>query len=137
MKLYKIKHRFTGEVLFEIGTSSFKLCVEAAVKAGASLVGASLVGASLDRASLDGASLVGASLDGAIKIRKIPIQIIGLRWPVIIFDSHMRIGCEFHPIKEWACFDDNRIKTMDSTAIEFWKTNKESIMSLCRANGRG
>ena len=122
MKLYKIKHRFTGEVLFEIGTSSFKLCVEAAVKAGASLVGA---------------SLVGASLDGAIKIRKIPIQIIGLRWPVIIFDSHMRIGCEFHPIKEWACFDDNRIKTMDSTAIEFWKTNKESIMSLCRANGRG
>jgi uncharacterized protein YjbI with pentapeptide repeats len=42
--------------------------VEAAVKAGASLVGASLVGARLDGANLDGANLAGANLDGATGI---------------------------------------------------------------------
>ncbi len=49
MKLFEIKHRFTGSVLFSIETDSIKLCVEAAVKAGANLGGANLDGASLVR----------------------------------------------------------------------------------------
>ena len=58
----QILHRFTDAVLFEKDVGSMKLCVEAAVEAGANLVKASLYGANLDGASLVGASLVGASL---------------------------------------------------------------------------
>ena len=62
---FEIKHRCTGAVLFSAETATLKLCVEAAVKSGASLDGASLYGARLVGAILDRASLVGASLDGA------------------------------------------------------------------------
>src|SRR5574343_664566 len=68
--LFEIKSRFTGAVLFSLETSSFKLCVEAAVKSraslsGADLSGADLSGANLYRADLSGASLSGAGLSGA------------------------------------------------------------------------
>jgi len=43
--LFKIKHRFSGSVLFSLETESLKLCVEAAVKDGANLYGADLRGA--------------------------------------------------------------------------------------------
>ena len=45
--LFKIKHRFSGSVLFSLETESLKLCVEAAVKDGADLRGANLRGADL------------------------------------------------------------------------------------------
>ena len=64
-KLYVIKSRFDGRVLFSLECGSLKLCVEAAVKARAYLVGANLVGASLARANLADAYLVGANLAGA------------------------------------------------------------------------
>jgi hypothetical protein len=60
MSIFKILSRFDGRVLFELECGSVKLCVEAAVKSGASLDGANLT-----RANLDGANLYGASLDGA------------------------------------------------------------------------
>lgn len=41
---FEIKHRFTGAILFSLECRSFKICVEAAVNAGASLAGASLDG---------------------------------------------------------------------------------------------
>lgn len=53
--LFKIKHRFSGSVLFSLETESLKLCVEAAVKDGADLSGADLRGANLDGANLYGA----------------------------------------------------------------------------------
>lgn len=40
--LFKIFHRFTGAVLFEREADSLKLCVTAAVEAGADLAGADL-----------------------------------------------------------------------------------------------
>jgi len=39
--IFKIKHRFSGSVLFSLETESLKLCVEAAVKDGANLDGES------------------------------------------------------------------------------------------------
>jgi len=63
--LFKIKHRFSGSVLFSLETESLKLCVEAAVKDGANLYGADLYGADLRGAYLRGAYLRGANLDGA------------------------------------------------------------------------
>ncbi len=70
MALFEIKHRFTGAVLFKLETESLKLCVEAAVKAGANLSGADLSraylsGANLSRANLSRAYLSGADLSGA------------------------------------------------------------------------
>jgi len=38
----EIKHRFNGSVLFSLECESLKICVEAAVKAGANLAGANL-----------------------------------------------------------------------------------------------
>jgi hypothetical protein len=65
MALFEIKHRFTGAVLFSLETESFKLCVQAAVKAKAYLSGAYLDGADLSGAYLSGAYLSGAHLGGA------------------------------------------------------------------------
>ena len=65
MKLYKIKHSFTHQVLFELKTSSFKLCVEAAISAGVSLSGANLSKAHLFEANLSGANLSKANLSEA------------------------------------------------------------------------
>lgn len=52
MKLFEIKHRFSGAVLFSLETTSLKLCVEAAIKSPANLVGANLSAANLSAANL-------------------------------------------------------------------------------------
>jgi hypothetical protein len=68
----QITYWLSGSVLFEheAENNTLRITLEAAVKAGASLIGARLDGARLDGARLDGArldgaSLIGASLDGA------------------------------------------------------------------------
>ena len=43
----EIKHRWTGEVLFEIEIGSLKLAIEAAVKSGSNLRGSNLRGSNL------------------------------------------------------------------------------------------
>ena len=115
---------------------------------GASLDGASLVGASLDGARLVGARLDGASLDGArwgagaayghgTPITRAPIIITGLHWSVLIFDSHMKIGCELHSLADWDQFDDRHILQMDGrAALDFWRANKVPLLAMARANGR-
>ena len=76
--------------------------------------------------------------DGAkIKIKLVPLQILGLHWDILIFDKHMKIGCEFHLIKEWDNFNDGQINIMNSHALEFWKKSKDFIMFFCKENGRG
>jgi hypothetical protein len=62
---FPITSRWSGSVLFEIETDSLRLCLEAAVKAGADLARANLVGANLVGANLAGANLAGANLAGA------------------------------------------------------------------------
>ncbi len=59
---FEIKHRFTGAVLFSLECERFKICIEAAVKAGANLAGADLARANLAGANLAGANLAGADL---------------------------------------------------------------------------
>ena len=63
--VFQIKHRFSGKVFFEFRCTSFKICVEAAVKSGFSLSGADLSRADLSGAYLSGAYLSGADLSGA------------------------------------------------------------------------
>ncbi|WP_343684026.1 pentapeptide repeat-containing protein [Asticcacaulis sp.] len=104
---------------------------------GANLDGANLRGAYLDGAYLRGAYLRGANLGGGITISKTPLQILGLTWPVTIFDQHMRIGCQFHSLHDWENFDDYTIRSMSpGTSLPFWQTNKDVILCLARAHGR-
>ena len=65
MALFKITCRFTGAIRFEGEFGSLRLCVEAAVKARASLADANLAGANLADAYLAGAYLAGANLADA------------------------------------------------------------------------
>jgi len=60
MKLFEIKHRISGSVLFSLKTETLKLTLEAAVKAETDLTGAYLRGADLTGANLTGADLRGA-----------------------------------------------------------------------------
>lgn len=62
MPVIKIKHWYTGAVIFSCEAPLLKNAVEMATRENVSLDGASLIGASLDGASLDGASLMGALL---------------------------------------------------------------------------
>ena len=62
---FEIKHLISGSVLFSLETESLRLCVEAAVQAGADLAGANLTGAYLAGANLTGADLTGAYLADA------------------------------------------------------------------------
>ena len=67
---FTIKHKITGETLYECDAESMRAAVEAAVQNGANLNWANLYGANLCSANLCGAKLnwasfYGANLDGA------------------------------------------------------------------------
>jgi len=61
---FKIKHRFTGTILYQDEAESFQALITAAIKSGADLNGADLRGADLRGADLRGADLYGADLYG-------------------------------------------------------------------------
>ena len=112
--------------------------LEKAVEAHANLSGANLSDANLSDAYLRGASLSDANLSGAsfgegVTAEQGVLQLIGLRWDVIIFDAHMRIGCQMHPLSDWASFDDRRIAEMDGVhALRFWRQHKSDLLTLAQ-----
>ena len=144
----QIKNRWTGAVLFECdapdGMESGLLMRHAAERAteadahltNANLTNANLAGAYLADAYLAGANLAGAKWRGLV-INKCPIQIYGLHWAITILDEHMQIGCELHSLAEWSAFDDKRICSMDRSALRFWRENKDALLAMAKANGRG
>ena len=100
---------------------------------GANLRGADLSGANLRGANLRGADLSGASFGEGVTAEQGVLQLIGLRWDVIIFDAHMRIGCQMHPLSDWASFDDRRIAEMDGVhALRFWRQHKSALLTLAQ-----
>ena len=105
---------------------------------GANLSVADLRGADLRVANLRGADLSVADLRGAsfgegVTAEQGVLQLIGLRWDVIIFDAHMRIGCQMHPLSDWASFDDRRIAEMDGVhALRFWRQHKSDLLTLAQ-----
>src|SRR5574343_67999 len=100
----EIKNRWNLSVIFSCEADSMRIAVELAIKSGAYLGGAYLRGADLRGADLVGAYLRGADLRGAkygeYPITITPMQIIGLYWDVIIFDTAIKIGCQIHSIDE-------------------------------------
>jgi len=135
--MMEIKSRIDGRVLFEGEFGSIRLAVEAAVGARANLYGANLSGAYLYGANLYGAHLSGAKWRDGIVIGRLPLFVMGLRWPVTILDAHMQIGCKLHRLCEWAGVDDSQIYAMDGRdALAFWRAHRGALLGLARADGR-
>ena len=146
----QIRHLITDAVLFECEAPDdlhsglhMRHALEKAVEAHANLSGAYLSDANLRGANLSGANLRGANLSGAnlsgasfgegVTAEQGVLQLIGLRWDVIIFDAHMRIGCQMHPLSDWASFDDRRIAEMDGVhALRFWRQHKSALLTLAQ-----
>jgi hypothetical protein len=108
---------------------------------GANLYGANLYGADLRGANLYGADLYGADLDGAnlygatygeATLKSGLLQLLGKHWPIYIFDAHIKIGCQLHSTEEWESFSDEQISEMSGKALEFWRENKEVILTLAK-----
>ena len=131
----RIRHLVNDAVLFECEAPDdlhsglhMRHALEKAVEAHANLSGANLIGA-----DLSGANLSGASFGEGVTAEQGVLQLIGLRWDVIIFDAHMRIGCQMHPLSDWASFDDRRIAEMDGVhALRFWRQHKSALLTLAQ-----
>ena len=119
MKL-SILSSFNASILFEYEAekNNLKITLQAALKNGANLYGA---------------NLEGANLEGE-KLTKTPLQLNNLKWPVLISDKYLRIGCQRFTIEEWKNFDDAAIVKMDFAALKFWRNWKAPIIALCDAH---
>ena len=143
----QIRHRDTNAVLFECEAPAdlssglrMRHALEKATQARANLVWANLDGANLDGANLyganlDGASLAGAKFGDAVTAERGIRQVLGLQWPVTIFDNHMRIGCQLHSLADWATFTNREIVEMDGAdALLFWRRHKAMLLALAGHN---
>ncbi len=104
---------------------------------GANLGGANLYGASLGGANLGGASLGGATYGKGVPLTKPPIQILGAKWPIYIFDAHIKIGCQLHSAADWAEFTDEQIGAMAPDALEWWRVWKPVVLAAVKAHTEG
>jgi len=147
----EIKNRLNGNIILCGEYESIKDCLErnrgadlsgaylrGADLNGADLSGADLRGADLNDADLNGADLSGADLRGADlndayyngeKLDKEPIQLLGLKYFILITKEQIKIGCELHKASEWKEFDDKRIIEMNGKeALKWWKEHKDLIL---------
>jgi hypothetical protein len=58
------------------------------------------------------------------------IFINGLKYNIWRWGSMLKIGCKRHTIEEWKNFDDKKIKSMDSGALDWWSEHKTWILNL-------
>ena len=126
----EIKHKLTSEVLLTIEGDS----LQGADLRGANLRGANLRWADLRSADLRGADLRWADLRSAdLRWADLPTDVIrinGMRWDVTILHGYMRIGCQHHYVDVWDKFTDGEISKMDDNALEFWKENKQKLITI-------
>ena len=68
-----------------------------------------------------------------LTIKKTPLQIANLKYDILIFTNHIKIGCELHKAKDWDKFTNKEIIAMDGqTALKFWKRYKTILIDMCR-----
>ena len=136
----KIKHKLTNEVLLTIvgdnlqGANLQGANLKEANLQYANLKGANLRGTNLKGANLRGANLKEAILQGAnLQYANLPAEVIridGLRWDVTISQDWITIGCQHHHIDDWDKFTDDEIAEMHDDALEFWKENKQKLITI-------
>ena len=110
-------------------------CLNRADLRWANLSGSDLNGACLSGVDLRGSDLNGANLNGEI-ISKIPLQISGFFWTVMITEGFMTIGCKRFSHDQWERFTNNQIKQLHTDAEQFWTKNKAVLMMLCEMHKR-
>ena len=98
----------------------------------ADLRGANLRGADLSDADLRGANLRGADLRGATGNNKEMKTLQLGTYIVTMYKERIQIGCQSHTITEWESFDDNTISNMDTKALEWWRENKDIVLTLAK-----
>ena len=161
MPLFEIKHRYNGTVLFGLDCESLKICLEAAIRSysnlrgsdlsdsnlsdsdlsgsdlsdsnlrGSDLSGSDLRGSDLRGSNLSGSDLSGSKWKKSAVVKSPPVSITGLCWPVLLFGSHLQIGCECHAVAEWEAFDERRFLVMGGReAVGWWAANKDRILAF-------
>jgi uncharacterized protein YjbI with pentapeptide repeats len=86
-------------------------------------------------ADLSCADLRGADLTFCVGNGKEIQTIQTNKWPIIISESYMAIGCEQHPIRSWLSYSEKKISKMDPDALEFWKQWKPAIIEILKSRG--
>ena len=122
----KIYNRFDDEkVLFETDNSSL---------AGASLAGADLSGANLAGANLFRANLFRADLSRAkvllTEINKIPLQLYGFKYPILITEFDMQIGCKVYSHSDWKKAKIEQIG--NEPDYKDWLKYKKYLLQMCK-----
>jgi uncharacterized protein YjbI with pentapeptide repeats len=103
----------------------------------ADLRGADLDGVNLSGANLDWAKLSGSSFGPGVPVTRTPLVIEGLKYRVMIFDRHAKIGCTMLSIEEWTGMGDIEIRRMGGEEpVQFWKDHKDLLLGIAKANGR-
>ena len=149
IEAFDVLNRWTGAVQFTAqidcapdATVSMKLglAVVWGAKNKINMAGANVAGAYMEGANMEGANVAGANVAGCkgadMDSGRAPIQLYGLRWPVTITDSQMRIGCQLHAFSAWRDFSPAQIRLMDSNATAFWKAHKATLFALIEGSGR-
>lgn len=104
------------------GAHAFRANFHAANLKCASFANARLCGARFTGAHLDGADFTKADIRGAIGNGKEMVSLQLERWPVVIVQGHMAIGCQQYSIADWWGFSDETIHYMDERhALDWWK----------------
>ncbi len=163
MPTIEIRNRWTNDVVFSGEYPDLRAAVAAAISSRADLRDSDLRGSDLRDSDLRGSNLCGSDLSGSdlrgsdlrdsdlrdsdlrgamrrdgIVLRLRPLQLFGLDYPVIIFDSHMEIGCQIHSLAEWRAFDNDAIARMDGRhARKFWDAHGPALLALAASDGRG
>ena len=103
---------------------------------GAYLSGADLRCADLRSADLRDAYLSGANLSGAGLWNTIGNQVEIFtfqtnKYPVVICQDRIQIGCKNFSQSEWFNFSDGEITKMDSDALDWWWKHKQHVKTWC------
>jgi len=95
---FEIKHKYSGNVLYQIETDTFSLAIEAAIKNNANLRSANL-----EFANLESANLRFADLRKTIYENRPPLQIQGSQHLLfsLIQKHRIKIGCYDFTFSEW------------------------------------
>ncbi len=100
---------------------------------GSNLLCSDLSGSDLRGSNLSGSNLRGSDLSGR-KLLIPPMQIIGLRWDILITPEYMQIDCERHTHSEWKAFKRTEITPMADKAWDWWKIHKPLLTSACEVH---
>ena len=122
--------RFTRRVLFEIPESEPDLSIRDLTQR------ADLSGADLSGADLSGADLCETRVADGLTIDRSPLQILGLRRPVIIFDHHTKIGCQLRSIQEWRSLSESDVVEIYNDSVDFWRSARDALLLLAETDGR-